>query len=73
MPLDRERTDGELLAAAAAGDGPAFAAFYRRHLPGVVGFLVGETGDREVAADLAAEVFAAVFLVARRFRPRESG
>jgi RNA polymerase sigma-70 factor (ECF subfamily) len=73
MPLDRERTDGELLAAVAAGDGPAFAAFYRRHLPGVVGFLVGETGDREVAADLAAEVFAAVFLVARRFRPRESG
>jgi hypothetical protein len=52
MALERERTDGELLAAVAAGDGPAFAVFYRRHLPGVVGFLLGETGDREVAADL---------------------
>ncbi len=73
MSLERERSDGELLAAVAARDGPAFAVFYRRHLPGVVGFLLAQTGDREVAADLAAEVFAAVFLVARRFRPREAG
>jgi hypothetical protein len=36
--------------------------FYRRHLPGVVGYLVRETGDRDASADLAAEVFAAVFL-----------
>lgn len=71
--MDTERTDGELLAAVVAGDGSAFAEFYRRHLPGVVGFLLGETGDREVAADLAAEVFAAVFLVAGRFRPRGGG
>jgi RNA polymerase sigma-70 factor (ECF subfamily) len=73
MASDRERTDGELLAAIAAGDGTAFAVFYRRHLPGVVGYLVRETGDREVSADLAAEVFAAVFLVARRFRARGAG
>jgi RNA polymerase sigma factor (sigma-70 family) len=73
MALDRERTDGELLAAVAAGDGAAFAVFYRRHLPGVVGHLVRETGDREASADLAAEVFAAVFLVARRFRARGAG
>ena len=73
MSVDRARTDGELLAAVATGDGPAFAVFYRRHLPGVVGFLLRETGDREVAADLAAEVFAAVLLVAGRFRPREAG
>jgi RNA polymerase sigma-70 factor (ECF subfamily) len=73
MSSERERTDGELLAAAAAKDGPAFAVFYRRHLAGVVGFLLSETGDREVAADLAAEVFAAVFLVAHRFRPRGTG
>jgi DNA-directed RNA polymerase specialized sigma24 family protein len=50
-----------------------FALFYRRHLPGVVGYLVRETGDREVSADLAAEVFAAVLLVARRFRARGGG
>lgn len=73
MPLDRERTDGELLTAVVDGDGAAFATFYRRHLPTVVGFLLRETGDREVTADLTAEVFAAIFLVARRFRPRAAG
>jgi RNA polymerase sigma factor (sigma-70 family) len=73
MALDQERTDGELLAAVAAGDGVAFAVFYRRHLPGVVGYFVRQTGDREASADLAAEVFAAVFLVARRFRARGAG
>src|SRR5207253_3139580 len=73
MPRDREPTDGELLAAVVAGDGAAFATFYRRHLPVVVAFLLRETGNREVTADLAAEVFAAVFLVARRFRARDAG
>jgi RNA polymerase sigma factor (sigma-70 family) len=73
MAPDEERTDGELLAAVAAGDGAAFAVFYRRHLPSVVGYFVRETGDREASADLAAEVFAAVFLVARRFRARGAG
>jgi RNA polymerase sigma-70 factor (ECF subfamily) len=73
MPPDVERTDGELLVAVVAGDGAAFAAFYRRHLAGVVGYLVRETGDREVSADLAAEVFAAVFLAAGRFRARGAG
>lgn len=73
MPSDTERTDGELLAAVSAGDGAAFAVFYRRHLPAVVAFLVAETRDREASADLAAEVFAAVLLVARRYRPRGAG
>jgi RNA polymerase sigma factor (sigma-70 family) len=66
-------TDGELLTAVVAGDGQAFASFYRRHLPVVVAFLLRETGDREVTADLTAEVFAAVFLAARRFRSRGDG
>jgi RNA polymerase sigma factor (sigma-70 family) len=61
-------SDGELLSAIAACDEAAFAAFYRRHLPAVVAFLVRETRDREAAADLAAEVFAAVLLAARRYR-----
>lgn len=73
MPRDRGRSDGELLKASVLGDGAAFAALYRRHLPGVVGYLLRETGDREVAADLAAEVFAAVYLVAGRFRARGDG
>lgn len=73
MPTPAQATDGDLLAAVVAGDGQAFATFYRRHLPAVLAFLLRETGDREITADLAAEVFAAVFLFARRFRAREAG
>jgi RNA polymerase sigma-70 factor (ECF subfamily) len=73
MPSYADRTDGVLLSAVAAGDGAAFATFYRRHLPTAVGFLLRETGDREVTADLTAEVFAAVFLFAGRFRARGAG
>ena len=42
-------------------------------LAAVVGFLLRETGDREATADLSAEVFAAIFLVAKRFRARGAG
>ena len=73
MPGDAQRTDGELLTAVVAGDGQAFSTFYRRHLPAVVAYLLRETRDREATADLTAEVFAAIFLVARRFRARGAG
>lgn len=66
-----ERSDGELLSATVAGDGEAFAGFYRRYLPRVAGLLMCQTHDREVSADLAAEVFAAVLLSAGRFRRSE--
>ena len=66
----RERwSDAQLLAAIAECDGQAFCVFYRRHLSLTVGYLLRETGDREVAADLTAEVFSAVLLSARRYRP----
>ena len=65
--------DGALLAAARDGDGEAFAIFYRRYLPGVVALLLRETADREVTADLVAEVFAAAYLDAARYRDREGG
>jgi RNA polymerase sigma-70 factor (ECF subfamily) len=66
----RERwSDAQLLAAIADCDGAAFSVFYRRHLPRTVGYLLRETRNREVAADLAAEVFSAVLLSARRYRP----
>ncbi|MEA2214089.1 MAG: hypothetical protein QOF83_4037 [Solirubrobacteraceae bacterium] len=67
------QSDGELLAATRHGDGAAFARFYRRHLAAVVRFLLRETRDRDVTADLAAEVFAAALVSARRFRPRGDG
>ncbi len=66
----RERwSDRELLSAIAECDGEAFTVFYRRHLPGTVAFLLRETRDREAAADLTAEVFAAIIVAARRYRP----
>jgi hypothetical protein len=66
--IEGERSDGDLLGAVVARDAEAFAVFYRRYLPRVVGLLLRQTHDREVAADLAAEVFAAVLLSAGRFR-----
>jgi RNA polymerase sigma factor (sigma-70 family) len=72
MVVDREdlrrSPDGALLSAIARDDGAAFAAFYRRHLPAVLAFLMRETGDRELTGDLAAEVFAAVLIAASRYR-----
>lgn len=66
---DRERwSDGELLAAVAGRDDAAFSVFYNRHLPAVIAFLMRETRDREAAADLGAEVFAAVMLASHRYR-----
>jgi RNA polymerase sigma factor (sigma-70 family) len=61
--------DAELLVAIAGRDREACSVFYRRHLPRVVAFLLHETGDPEVSADLTAEVFASVIVSARRYRP----
>ena len=72
MDAGRERwSDRELLSAIAECDGEAFTVFYRRHLPATVAFLLRETHDREAAADLTAEVFSAIMLAARRYRPEK--
>jgi RNA polymerase sigma-70 factor (ECF subfamily) len=63
----RQWSDSALLAAIDARDGAAFSVFYRRHLSAVLAFLVRETRDPEAAADLAAEVFAAVLLSSGRY------
>ena len=63
--------DDELLARFAGGDPDAFVAFYRQHLPAVLAFFLRRTGDRELTADLTAEVFAAALLAAERYRPGE--
>jgi RNA polymerase sigma factor (sigma-70 family) len=63
------RTDTELLAAALAGDGDAFGAFYRRHAKQVAAFHLGRTRDAQDAADLTAETFAAALEALDRFDP----
>jgi RNA polymerase sigma-70 factor (ECF subfamily) len=57
------------LASVAACDERSFSVFYRRHLATVVGWCVSRTGDPELAADLTAEVFAAVLVSAARYEP----
>jgi RNA polymerase sigma factor (sigma-70 family) len=70
-PTDRSRwSDEQLLAAIAGCDDRASSAFYRRHLRAVLAWLMGRTGDPELAADLTAEVFAAAMLAAPRYEPR---
>jgi RNA polymerase sigma-70 factor (ECF subfamily) len=72
MRLVRDRArwaDAQLLAAIASCDDRAFSAFYRRHLAMVVGWCARRTGDPELAADLTAEVFAAVLIAAPRYEP----
>jgi RNA polymerase sigma factor (sigma-70 family) len=53
------------------GDEAAFAAIYRRYLPLVLRWCWRETRNRELAADLSAEVFAAALTAARRYRPEQ--
>jgi DNA-directed RNA polymerase specialized sigma24 family protein len=60
-----------LLADVARGDGAAFGVLYRRYLPVVVRWCWLHTGDRELAADLSAEVFAAALQHSRRYRPEK--
>jgi DNA-directed RNA polymerase specialized sigma24 family protein len=70
-PRDRERwSDQRLLEGVAARDADAFRVLYRRRLGLVLSFLLREARDPEVAADLAAEVFAAVMIAAPRYEAR---
>ena len=50
--------DGELLRRATEGDARAFSQLYEQYEPIVAGYLV-RRADRELAADLTAETFAA--------------
>ncbi len=63
--------EARLLADIARGDGVAFGVIYRRYLPMVVRWCWAQTGDRELAADLSAEVFAAALQSARRYQPHK--
>lgn len=69
--MESRHDDDELLARFNQGDAAAFVAFYRRHLGAVIAYLLRRTHNREVTADLTAEVFAAALLAADRYRPGE--
>jgi RNA polymerase sigma factor (sigma-70 family) len=49
----------------------AFGVFYRRHEASVLGYFMRRTGHAELAADLAAETFAAALLGADGYRPEK--
>jgi len=72
QPATDPRDDDQLLAAAAAGEAGAFAAFYRRHIAVVLAYLGRRVDSRELAADLAGETFAAALIACARYRPGES-
>ena len=69
LTAPERRSDAELLASAAAGPGAgeAFAAFYARHEARVLGYLRRRVPRADLAADLAAETFAAALEGAGRF------
>jgi RNA polymerase sigma factor (sigma-70 family) len=67
---DWRRVGDDELLRRARREPDAFAAFYRRHERMVLAFFVGRVGDAEVAADLAAETFAAALSALPRFRRR---
>ncbi len=66
--MDDHRPDAELLAAT-PGEPAAFGAFYARHEATVLRFLLRQTGDPELAADVAAETFAQALISCERFKP----
>jgi RNA polymerase sigma factor (sigma-70 family) len=60
--------DDDQLLARSTRDPAAFGTFYERHERLVLGYFMRRVGDPELAADLAAETFAAALVAARRFR-----
>ena len=69
---DARADDAALIGRIASGDKAAFATIYDRYLPLVLRWSLRETGNREGAADLAAETSAAALIVSPRYRPEFS-
>jgi RNA polymerase sigma factor (sigma-70 family) len=67
--MDLTRLSDEELLAATPRRPEAFGEFYARHESAVLGFMLRRTGEPELAADLAAEAFAAALVSVRRFKP----
>lgn len=73
MPARSLRTasDEDLLVGARESD-DAFGVFYERHIDAMLAFFLKRLGDRELAADLAAETFAAALIAVPSYDPDRS-
>src|ERR1039458_7350860 len=69
--VDDDRAD-EALLVAGRRDAEAFGLFYGRRVDAVLAFFLRRTGDRELAADLTAETFAAALSALPRYSPQRS-
>src|SRR5271155_997439 len=69
--VDDDHAD-EALLVAGRSDAEAFGLFYRRRVDAVLAFFLRRTGDRELAADLTAETFAAALSALPRYSPQRS-
>lgn len=62
-----DRTDAELLAAAAGGDGEAYGVFFRRHVRAITGYAVRRCSGPDDVADLVSETFMIALQAANRY------
>jgi predicted RNA polymerase sigma factor len=69
--VDDDHAD-EALLVAGRSNAEAFGLFYGRRVDAVLAFFLRRTGDRELAADLTAETFAAALASLPRYSPRRS-
>ncbi len=66
---DDTRTDAELIAHVADGDGVAFEELHRRYARSVLGIALRRIGDRGRAEDATQDTFASIWRSASRFDP----
>ncbi len=71
MRFSLRSSDQGLLAATEAGDAEAFGVFFARHSRTLLRYVRRRVGSAELAADLAAETFAAALLAVHAGRARE--
>jgi len=64
-----DRSDADLLAAAADGDGEAYGAFFRRHSRAVTTYAVRRCSNADDVADLVADTFMIALQASGRYIP----
>lgn len=70
MAEQAHNDDAELMASVAAGDTSALGRLVERHQEQVLALALRTLGRRELAEDVAQDVFVKVFRAARRYKPR---